>query len=318
MLLDIARRLPTRRIASRHLLALALIPPHIIDPHDGRKPQPFPIDPRPRIADPKVKHDAHRLLAHNPLPHIPIRPDGPSIHEQIHLIPNEPRDLRAFARARRVLERVLLVLRVVVPRAVERRRARNGLLVGGAAVAVHGRDVVVADGEVVVVGPPEDVEGGDLVGLGDDAKVRVAVGAGFDDVDFGRAAAAAGRRVVGAGAGAGGAALAGQLAEPGGVGLVGRDARVARVVGVGPRAVGGGLVARAAEVAHGPGAGPQALHAAGPGKRDADFQRAAFEAGLVPALQHAAAVVEAVVGEVVEAEVERAVGRGGGVRVVPF
>ena len=100
--------------------------------------------------------------------------------------------------------------------------------------------------------------------------------------------------------------------------MVGRDARVAGVVGVGPGTVRRGLVARPAEVAHRPGARPEALHSRGPGERDGDFEGAAFEAGLVPALQHAGAVVELVVGKVVHLQVQRAVGRAGRVRVIPF
>ena len=212
MLLNIPRRLPPGWIARRHLLALALIPPHVIHPHDSRKLKMLPINPRPRITNPQIQHDAHRLLAHDARAHIPIRPDGPPVHLQTHVVTHKPGNVAVGTRAGGVLERILLVLRAVVPGAVQRRGAGDGLLVSGATIAVHGRDVVVPNGEVVVVGPPEDVKGRDLVRLRDDAQVRAAVGARLDDVDFGGATAATRRRMVLAGAGARGEALTRQLA----------------------------------------------------------------------------------------------------------
>lgn len=178
MLPDVGRGLVARRITREGLLAVALIDAHVVDAHRRREAEVREQHLAPRAADPQVQHHAHGLLADVARAHVPVGPDGPPVQEERLLLADEPGDL-ALRRAGLVLKGVLLVREPVVPRVVEQRRGRDGLLEGPAAVRVHVRRVVVGDLEEGGVGPVPDVEGRDLEALRHDAEPVVGVDAGF-------------------------------------------------------------------------------------------------------------------------------------------
>lgn len=83
--------------------------------------------------------------------------------------------------------------------------------------------------------------------------------------------------------------------------LVRCDPRIAVViVAVRPHAIGSGGVSGPSEVTHGPEAWPESFDVAVAWKRHARFQPAAFEAELVPALNHCGPILQAVGVKVVE------------------
>lgn len=128
--------------------------------------------------------------------------------------------------------------------------------------------------------------------------------AGFNDIDFRRRTRIASAGVVFAFASTGGQSHSGKIVDAVARTLVRGDASIALVVvTIRPHAVAGGSKTRPPQVAHGPEAWPETNSVSAAGQRDGGFQVAAFEAELVPGLQHARPVVEVVVYKGVETNV---------------
>lgn len=143
MALDILRRLKAGRITRHHLLSFPLIPPDIVELHEGREAERIKLDVDPVVRDAEVEDHGHGLLADDALADVAVGLDGARIEAHHLLVADGPGDEGVLVRAQFILEGVFLVGDVVVPVVVQGRGGADGLLERPAGVSVDEGEAVV-------------------------------------------------------------------------------------------------------------------------------------------------------------------------------
>lgn len=185
MIFDILRCWISRRIAGNASLALVLVDPDVIDSHGGWELQPRKIDIGPRVTHAQVHGQAHRFLAHSPLPNIAVGRQSTGIDSKSGIITNEPGyESTVGGIARRVFKAKFLVSLTVKPFRIGHSGGRYGLLVWTAAVRVWNGEFRIRNRHKIRVWAVEDVERSYLIRLRYNWEERCVIHSCFKDINF--------------------------------------------------------------------------------------------------------------------------------------
>src|SRR3546814_3571418 len=75
----------------------SLVPPHVIDAHDGREDEVLPVDPSPRVGDAQVQHYRHGLFGNLARLDVAIGTDCAAVHLECRLPAHLPDDVRVLS-----------------------------------------------------------------------------------------------------------------------------------------------------------------------------------------------------------------------------